>query len=356
MDSELWPQPNQKKCNLTIEAGPGDDKLHNSTCIIPFANSSIRETIEGSRIFTVSDSVIVISGEKGRKSNAKSLVYFIFSPPNCIPMINKVTFGNVDLKNIVEQSLILSDTEKFEVIYYDGNNSHRFWSIIFNRGGVSSDRPLEFDFKIPRMRTMVSRIPMNQHLCTSCIQFLSEERLETSILFNQNAMELLNSKNHNIKISTAHGVLRICKQESNPSKFLNYSEGNLTSWYQLDMGFEFEDVVIYNLPKNEGIMVVVLHNVYEGKPGKVYYPQPSFVRHMVYLTMFDNQKTKYGNLKLDEYQSRNYPTSIYIYMYIDDPHEYCVAFFERGDFQRDYEHDVRCYNEQLFYSLIGRLT
>ncbi|KAJ8664745.1 hypothetical protein QAD02_006407 [Eretmocerus hayati] len=335
-----------KDCNLTIENSDSSDKVTKTTCVIPIVKDSQYEVSQSSRIFTSSDKVIVVSGDRDQRDNSRSLIYYVFHPPNCTVTMNKIYIQDKDMsiKKFVEDSLILFGEGTFEMIYEDKVHCNENCSGIFDYSGNLINGPNEFNLRISRTGEMVHRIQPNDMGCEFCIQLASEERLNTSLVLNKNLMDILSSRDNSVKISSSHGILTVCKLESVPSDFLNCSQGDLTSWYKLDMGFRFEDVVIYNLPKNEGMMVVAIRRENHRR---------SF-NHQIILTVFDHRRRKFGNVNVGMLFSRNYLTFIYIYMNVNDSNEYCLSMFEHADFRHEYEYDAMCFPKDYFMDLIGR--
>ncbi|KAJ8667219.1 hypothetical protein QAD02_008881 [Eretmocerus hayati] len=335
--------PSRKKCDLVVETHEFTGFLRRKSCLVSVHSKENHTLHPVARTFSFGkDEIIIAWGETHDENESPLLKINVVHPHDCrkgsieIPVYDK----SHDIGHVLERLLVLPHLDSYEAIYYDKEVCNRVCSVIFNSEGLT-DGPSKPDLGLisKRPKEFVFPYQSNPNLreLGHCFTSMSEERLDASLIFTQHMRRTLYAETNKFRrteISTAHGNLTLCKQESYDTNYLNCSQGNLKSWFNLTFPYNFQDSLIYN-SGNGGILV------FTGR--KEQSEQTSYYKFSV--TAFDNEKRAHKGVYVARSKCSNSHSRLHVNIFENESNEYCISFFERAHSARFI---AKCFSRDFF--------
>ncbi|KAJ8673342.1 hypothetical protein QAD02_004604 [Eretmocerus hayati] len=293
------------------------------------------------------DRVIVVWASYTQCNKSKTLKIFFAPRFSCEIQTTIVNLNNERLKvdQVLENLLILRTTNGYEMLHKDV--CENVCSVIFDNEGLMLQKPNGTNPTGRALGYFVHPAEFDSNLHKNagyCFLTQSQERLNASLLFTQDTRFVLNSAIRNgfeastIKVSTASGILSICKQNSKDREILTCSRGNSTLWLDLKFLEVFEDPVVYNLPEGRFLVVASRKRQSIIQTEKKYY---EFL-----LTAFDADGKQGYSVFVEKAYCRDGLDNVYVHIFESEGGLYCVSFFIQDQMFRVI---VRCYPESILF-------
>ncbi|KAJ8675751.1 hypothetical protein QAD02_011537 [Eretmocerus hayati] len=310
-------------CNLTIaQRDTGyQPKIRNN-----FLQEVVHSTSEWkTKVFLFhNNDVVVVWGYHDKLNHFTSLKLFFVRKFSQAIKISKIHLNNhfMNVTGMVDHLFILRTSTGFEAIYEDDCSD--LCSVGFDNDGTQVTRSKNTNYLISKQGYFV--YPTETHLNISngnhCFLMWSEERLNASLFFGTNAQQMFKTVKNlgfyspDLKISTANRDLSICEQNPSDKTILTCTRGNSRSWLYLEFPYEFQNSIVYNLPRGEFLTIT----------NRVMKPSEGDVIFQFFLTAFNAHGQHMYSEQITHYSCPEVnPVNLYVHIYEGSVDNYCVS-------------------------------
>ncbi|KAJ8676297.1 hypothetical protein QAD02_012084 [Eretmocerus hayati] len=316
----------EETCSLIIETNPSNDTstVRSATCDFPLKPEKGYELGTVTNISPITNNRTFVGwSENSRLNQTVLLKFFLIDSENCTIITNKISLGSSYLGKI----FILTSNKSFEVVYEAKSICKNMCSEIFTSGGKKISGPADFDLSNQTTTKVLLPTEVDDDLSGigGCFAFKSEERLNASLIFTEifrSTFGLKQNGSQRAGVSTAHGILSVCKRVTSDKKSLNCSQGDLKNWVKLSFDHEPQNSMIYSL-REKGYLVMTSHLSKSLKKNR----KTSFV---FFLTAFDHQGHEMTRLEITKLGCYGGLSLLHGQFFESESDEYCISLLEHS--------------------------